>query len=83
MPGVLPAGMALAPAHLLYLADMTGDFSPGRSADLVRLRAPQVTPLAAAVECSGSSERLLAAPIAQAGAESVRAVRIRGKAVAL
>jgi guanine deaminase len=94
MQRVLPAGVTLAPAHLLYLAtaagaaalgiaDETGDFTPGKSADLVRLRAPEGTPLAAALERAESPERLLAALIAQAGAESVRDVRIRGKAVAL
>jgi len=93
MQRVLPAGVTLAPAHLLYLAtaagaaamgiaDETGDFTPGKSADLVRLRAPEGTPLAAAVEHAESPERLLAALIVQAGAESVRDVRICGKAVA-
>ena len=77
---VLPAGSTLAPAPLLHLAtaagaaalgiaDETGDFTTGKSADLVRLRAPEDTPLAAL--------------IAPAGAESVRNVRIRGKTVVL
>jgi len=89
----LPAdGMVLSSAHLLYLATAagadalglageTGDFTAGKSADLVRLQAPEGTPLAAAMERAESPERLLAALIAQAGAESVREVRVRGEVV--
>jgi guanine deaminase len=94
MQRLLPDGMALSPAHLLYLATRagaealglaaeTGDFTPGKSADLVRLRAPEGTPLAEAVERAESPERLLAALIVQAGAESVREVLVRGEAVTL
>jgi guanine deaminase len=57
--------------------------SPGKSADLVRLRPPKGTPLASAVERAEGPERILAALIAQAGAESVREVRVRGAALAL
>ena len=91
---LIPEGMALSPAHLLYLATRagaealglageTGDFSPGKSADLVCLRPPSGTPLAAAVERAETPERALAALIAQAGAESVREVRVRGAVLAL
>jgi len=94
MQRLLPDAMALSPAHLLYLATAagaealgleaeTGDFTPGKSADLVRLQPVEGTPLAAAVERAESAERLLAALIAQAGAESVREVRVRGEVVAL
>jgi guanine deaminase len=91
---LLPDGVLLSPAHLLYLAtragaaalrleDETGDFTPGKSADLVRWLPPEGTPLASAMERAESPERLLAALIAQGGAESVREVRVRGQAVPL
>ena len=77
-----PDGVLLSPAHLLYLAtragaealdlaDETGDFTPGKSADFVRLRPPQVAH-------PESSEALLGALIAQADAESVLEVRVAG-----
>ncbi len=89
-----PDGMTLSSAHLLYLATLagaealglaaeTGDFTPGKSADLVRLCPAEGTPLHAAMERAESLPNLLAALIAQAGAESVREVRVGGKAVAL
>jgi guanine deaminase len=91
---LLPDGVALSSAHLLYLATRagaealglgaeTGDFTPGKSADLVRLCPAQGSPLAAAMERAESLPGLLGALIAQAGAESVREVRVRGEAVAL
>lgn len=91
---LLADGMLLSPAHLLYLAtragaealglaDETGDFTPGKSADLVCLRPPDGTPLSAAMARAESAEQLLAALVAQAGAESVREVRVGGKAIAL
>ena len=91
---LIPERVALSPAHLLYLAtragaealrlaDETGDFTPGKSADLVRLRPQDDTPLASAVERAESPERVLAALISQAGAESVREVRVRGAALSL
>ena len=89
---LIPEGMLLSPAHLLYLAtragaeamdlgDETGDFTPGRSADFVRWRPSDGTPLASAVERAEGPERVLAALLAQAGEESVREVRVRGKAL--
>jgi guanine deaminase len=94
MQRLLPDGMPLSPACLLYLATRagaealglckeTGDFTPGKSADLVRLLPPEGTPLAVAVERAASPEGLLAALITQAGAESVREVRVNGKAITL
>lgn len=91
---LIPDGMLLAPAHLLYLAtragaeamglgDETGDFTPGKSADLVRWRPPDGTPLASAVERAEGPERVLAALLAQAGEESVREVRVGGTAPVL
>ena len=90
----LADGILLSPAHLLYLAtragaealglaEETGDFTPGKSADFVRWLPPEGTPLASAMERAQSPERLLAALIAQGGAESVREVRVAGQAVAL
>jgi guanine deaminase len=89
---LLPDGVPLAPAHLLYLAtragaealglgEETGDFTPGKSADLVRWTPPEGSPLAAAMDRAENPERLLSALITQAGAESVREVWVRGKAV--
>ncbi len=94
MQRLLPDGMPLSAAHLLYLATLagaealglaaeTGDFTPGKSADLVRLCPVEGTPLAAAVERAEGPERLLAALIAQAGVESVREVWVRGEVVAI
>jgi guanine deaminase len=94
MQRLLPDGVLLSPAHLLYLAtragaealglaEETGDFTPGKSADLVCLRPPDGTPLAEAVARAETPERLLAALITQAGAESVREVRVRGEIIPL
>jgi guanine deaminase len=94
MQRLLPDGMPLTPPHLLYLAtragaevlglaDETGDFNAGKSADLVRLRPDAGTPLAGAMEYADSPERLLAAIVTQAGAESIREVRVRGRVIAL
>jgi guanine deaminase len=94
MQRLLPDGMLLSPAHLLYLAtragaealglgEETGDFTPGKSADLVCLRPPEGTLLAQAVARAESPERLLAALITQAGAESVQEVRVRGARIPL
>jgi guanine deaminase len=90
---VLPEGVLLSPAHLLYMAtragaealglgDETGDFTSGKSADLVRFLPPNGTPLAEALTRAETPERLLAALITQAGAESVHEVRVRGNIVA-
>jgi guanine deaminase len=91
---LLPDGVLLAPRHLLYLAtragagalglaDETGDFTPGKSADLVRWEPPEGSPLASAVDRAEGPEQLLSALIAQAGTESVREVWVRGKPVSL
>jgi guanine deaminase len=91
---LIPEGMLLSPAHLLYLAtragaeamdlgDETGDFTPGKSADFVRWRPSDGTPLASAVERAENPERVLAALLAQAGEETVREVRVRGKTLPL
>jgi guanine deaminase len=89
---ISPDGMLLDPGHLLYLAtlagaealglgDETGDFRPGKSADLVYLRPPADSPLAAVLEREQSPEQVLAAIFTLAGAESVREVRVAGSVV--
>ena len=89
---LMPEGFALSPAHLLYLATRagaealgmeaeTGDFTAGKSADFVCLRAPEGSVLAAALSQAESAERLLSALLTLAGAESVREVRVRGRVV--
>ena len=85
-------GALLIPAHLLYLAtragavalgmdEEIGDFSPGKSADLVYLRPPQGSPLEAVVKQADSMDRILAALFTMAGSESVREVRVEGSVV--
>ena len=85
-------GALLIPAHLLYLAtragavalgmdEEIGDFSPGKSADLVYLRPPQGSPLEAVVKQADSMDRILAALFTLAGSESVREVRVEGSVV--
>jgi guanine deaminase len=85
-------GLPLDPARLLYLATLagaealgleheTGDFQPGKAADLVYLRPPAHSPLGAVVEHAESLERVLAALFTLAGAESVCEVRVEGSVV--
>jgi guanine deaminase len=89
---LMPEGVALAPAHLLYLATragaealgleaVTGDFTRGKSADFVCLRPPEGSVLASALSQAESPERVLSALLTLAGAESVREVRVRGRVV--
>jgi guanine deaminase len=92
MQRVVPDGVLLGPAHLLYLATLAGaealglaaeigDFRPGKSADFVYLRPPADSPLAAVLERAGRSEQALAAVFTLAGAESVEEVRVAGDVV--
>jgi guanine deaminase len=87
-----PDGMLLTPAHLLYLAtragaealqleNETGDFTNGKSADYVYLRAPEGSPLEAVLERAESLDRVLSALFTLAGSESVVDVRVGGEAV--
>jgi guanine deaminase len=89
---IAPDGMLLDAGHLLYLATLagaealglaeeTGDFRTGKSADFVYLRAPANSPLAAVLERGPSPEQALAAIVTLAGAESVREVRVAGSVV--
>lgn len=89
---VAPDGLLLDAGHLLYLAtragaealglaEETGDFGVGKSADLVYLRPPDDSPLAAVLEREQSPEQALAAIFTLAGAESVREVRVAGSVV--
>jgi guanine deaminase len=89
---IAPDGMLLDAGHLLYLAtlagaealglsDQTGDFRAGKSADLVYLRPPAASPLAAVLEREQSPEGVLAAIFTLAGAESICEVRVEGSIV--
>jgi len=87
-----PEGLVLTPAQLLYLAtragaealglaEETGDFSEGRSADFVYLRPPERSPLEAVTKNAESAQRVLAALFTLAGSESVVETRVRGRQV--
>ncbi len=87
-----PEGLLLTPAHLLYLATRagaqalqleheTGDFTVGKSADYIYLRAPEGSPLQAVLERAESLDRILSALFTLAGSESIADVRIGGEAV--
>ena len=83
MIGALPAYAKDNVVKIGVVAAETGDFTPGKSADLVRLFPAKDTPLGTAMAQAESLPGMLATLIAQAGAESVREVRVRGKVVAL
>lgn len=87
-----PDGMLLTPAHLLYLSTRagaqalrleheTGDFTVGKSADYIYLRAPERSPLEAVLERAEGPDRILSALFTLAGPESIAEVRIGGEAV--
>lgn len=87
-----PQPFVLDPAHMLYLATRAGaealglageigDFETGKAADLVYLRPPSDSPLAAVVSQAESPERALAALLTLAGQESVAEVRVEGLTV--
>ena len=89
---VAPEGAMLDAAQMLYLAtragaealgleNETGDFQTGKSADLVYIRPPANTPLAAVLERADTSEQALAAIFTLAGSESVCEVRVEGSIV--
>ena len=89
---IAPEGIVLDAAHLLYLATRagaealglereTGDFQMGKAADILYLRPPAGSPLAAVVAGADSPERVLAALFTLAGQESVAEVRVEGSVV--
>jgi len=71
----------LAGAEAVGLGDEIGDFRVGKAADLVYLRPPAGSPLAAVLERADSPEQALAAIFTLAGAESVYEVRVAGETV--
>lgn len=70
-----------AGAEALGLGDVTGDFETGKAADFVYLRPPERSPLAAVMRNAPSGERLLAAVLTLAGAESIRETWVGGDCV--
>ena len=89
---IAPEGAMLDAAQMLYLATRAGaealgmekeigDFQPGKAADIVYIRPPAHTPLAAVLERTESPQEALAAIFTLAGAESVQEVRVEGSIV--
>ncbi len=89
---IAPHGAMLQPAQMLYLAtragaealaleDQIGDFQSGKFADLVYVRPPEGSPLAAVLERTETPEQALAAIFTLAGAESIKEVRVEGSIV--
>jgi len=89
---IAPEGALLDAAQMLYLAtragaealgleNETGDFETGKAADVVYIRPPENTPLAAVLERVETPEQALAAIFTLAGSESVREVRVEGSIV--
>jgi guanine deaminase len=87
-----PDAMALTPAQLLWMAtsagaealgleEETGDFKPGKAADLVYLRPPAGSALHTILGETENPEHILSAVLTLAGAESVCEVRVEGDVV--
>jgi guanine deaminase len=87
-----PEGFTLDAAQLLYLAtrggaealDLAndiGDFTPGKAADIVYLRPPTDSALAAVVERADNLERVLAALFTLGDSTCVKEVRVEGTQV--
>ena len=92
MQRIVPDGLLLNGAQLLYLATRagaealgleseTGDFSEGKSADLVYLKPPPGSVLESVIRNAETAERVLDALFTLAGQESVREVRVGGHRV--
>ncbi len=87
-----PDGFPLSAEHLLYLATRAGagalgleneigDFTPGKAADLVYVRAPENSSLAAVSRNALSAEHLLAAIFTLADEACIRQVWVEGSPV--
>lgn len=87
-----PQPMMLDSAQLLYLAtragaealgmeNQIGDFSVGKSADIVYMRPPEGSPLAAVVEHADNMDRILAGLFTLGDAHSIQEVRVEGEVV--
>jgi guanine deaminase len=92
MQRTIPDGLMLDGSRLLYLATLAGaeavgleseigDFQVGKAADLVYLKPPPNSPLAAVVAGAESPGRVLDAIFTLAGQESVQEVRVAGSVV--
>jgi guanine deaminase len=87
-----PERFTLDPAHLLYLAtrggsealdleDQIGDFTIGKAADIVYLRPPPNSPLAAVVERAETMDRVLAALFTLGDSSCVKEVWVGGTTI--
>lgn len=92
MQRVAPEPEVLPPSYLLYLAtragaealdlaEVTGDFGPGKDADFVHLRPPEAGVLAAVLDGVTDLAQALAALFTLADQTSVREVRVAGAVV--
>ena len=71
----------LAGAEAVGLGSDIGDFTAGKAADFVFLRAPESSVLESVVRRADGPEEILASLFTLAGAESVREVRVAGDVV--
>lgn len=92
MQRVSPSPVVLDARQMLYLSTLAGaealsldaeigSLCEGKAADIVYLKAPDNSPLAAALERATGADDVLGAMFTLAGAESVREVRIGGDRV--
>lgn len=92
MQRVASEPITLSPAQMLFLAtragaealgiaDQTGDFETGKSADFVYLRPPENSVLAGVLERLEDPSRVISALFTLAGAESVKEVRVADHAI--
>ena len=92
MQRIVPGGVVLDAAHLLYLSTLAGaeaiglaheigSLCAGKAADFVHLRPPPGSVLETVLRHTSEPEEALAALFTLAGAESVREVRVAGSIV--
>lgn len=92
MQRLIPNGMLLSGAQLLYLAtragaealameDQVGDFQPGKAADFVYLLPRANTPLAATLDREEDLGKILTVLFTLGDAECVREVRVQGTVI--